>query len=84
MIRRMLVGTVALVFQAAALAQTAPAKPAAAPAKPAAAPVAAAAPSVAVSQAQPLVTCMRANVPQSVQVKEVELTARDRSGGERL
>lgn len=31
----------------------------------------------------PVLTCMRANVPESVQIKQVEITARDRSGGER-
>lgn len=46
--------------------------------------VPAAVPSVAASQAAPLVECMRANIPQVVQVREVELTARDRAGGERL
>lgn len=42
---------------------------------PAAAPVAA--------SAAPIVQCMRANIPPSVQVKEVELVSRDRTGGER-
>ncbi|MDD3764037.1 MAG: outer membrane lipoprotein-sorting protein [Nevskiales bacterium] len=31
-----------------------------------------------------VVGCMRANIPQSVQVKEVELTATDRTGGKRV
>lgn len=81
MIRRMLVGMVLLAVQAAAIAQAPVAKPAAA-AKPAVA--AAAAPTLASSQATPIVDCMRANIPQTVQVKEVELTSRDRGGGERM
>lgn len=36
------------------------------------------------AKAAPIVSCMRANVPKTVQIKDVELTARDRSGGERL
>ncbi len=36
------------------------------------------------AKAEPIVSCMRANVPKTVQIKDVELTARDRSGGERL
>jgi len=82
MIRTMLVGLALLTAQAG-FAATPAAKPAAAStAAPAAAP--AAAPSVAVSQAQPIVDCMRNNIPASVQVKEIELTSRDRGGGERL
>lgn len=46
--------------------------------------VPAAVPSVAASQAAPVVQCMRANIPPVVQVREVELAARDRAGGERL
>lgn len=42
------------------------------------------APSVAASQAAPVVDCMRANIPPVVQIREVELSARDRAGGERL
>lgn len=37
-----------------------------------------------VSQLTPVLECMRANVPQTVQVKEVELTAVDRTGGTRV
>lgn len=37
----------------------------------------------ATASAKPLVDCMRANIPTSVQVKEVELISRDRTGGER-
>jgi len=47
-------------------------------AKPAAVPAA-----VVDSAAQPVLDCMRANVPETVQIKQVELTARDRGGGER-
>lgn len=68
---RMLTGIVFLAAPVLVLAQAAP------PAKPAA-PA-----SIAASQAAPIVSCMRANIPNSVQVKEVELIARDRSGGER-
>lgn len=31
----------------------------------------------------PIVACMRANIPKSLQIKEIELTATDRSGGVR-
>jgi hypothetical protein len=37
----------------------------------------------AAGSAAAIVDCMRANIPSSVQVKEVELIARDRTGGER-
>lgn len=33
---------------------------------------------------QPVLDCMRANVPQTLQIKEVELTAVDRTGGTRV
>lgn len=66
---RMLTGIVFLAAPLLAAAQApAPAAPAAAP---------------AAGTAAPIVACMRANIPPSVQVKEVELIARDRTGGER-
>lgn len=36
-----------------------------------------------VPKLQPVLECMRANVPESLQIKEVELTAVDRTGGSR-
>lgn len=74
---RMLVGMVLTVAAAAAGAQTG----AQASVQASAAPPA---PSVATSQATPIVECMRANIPPVVQIREIELAARDRAGGERL
>lgn len=43
-------------------------------------------PATAVAQGDPdaVLSCMRANIPQSVMIKEVELTATDRVGGTRV
>lgn len=38
----------------------------------------------AAEPAQPLLDCMRANVPPTLRIQEVEMTATDRSGGERV
>ncbi len=71
---RMLAGIVFLAAPLMALAEAAP---------PAAAAPAATGATGATGAAAPLLTCMRNNIPPSVQVKEVELISRDRSGGER-
>ena len=35
------------------------------------------------NSAEPVLACMRANIPKTLQIKDVQLTARDRGGGER-
>jgi hypothetical protein len=74
---RMLAAMVLTVLALPAMAQGTPASTPPPPTSPSA-------PSVVGSQAEPIVQCMRANIPPSVQVREVELAARDRAGGERI
>ncbi len=46
-------------------------------------PVMATAPLAAAADKEQIIDCMRANIPRSVQIKEVEMTATDRTGGTR-